>query len=355
MAMRFPAFKQIRTRKRKTVIKLVRVDSEEYDRSLFPVTIPSALQGELITGLNVPSILRNKFDQQGIARLGQLQGLEASTFLSWRGFGPTCFSALCIFVRSIRSGEINRLPSPESELTTTTENLSSDILSFPLDKLNLSTLLKSQFKSQFRIETVQDFLNAYDHGRLARPGIGTKMLQQIFAEIESLTKRGSQNYLEQITLENQSFLRLIVLAKEKLTKREQIIFDHRFVPLEGANLTLEALAQQFGLTRERVRQIEKGLVTKFQSGTLREFGWAIRRKAIELFKQPDNEFTFDQFMASDFFNGYSQTDSKVPAPVMFLDKVFYGTFTIDKKKILLTETTRRKLHLTNASTSFVHL
>jgi hypothetical protein len=341
MTMRFSAFRQIRNRTRKSIIKLVRVDGENYDRSLFPVNIDPTIQDELIGAVAVPSILRNKFEQQGITRLGQLQGLDTSTFLSWRGFGPTCFTILCGFLSSLRSGELNKLPLQEFEQVIDASEPSPDILSFPIDKLNFSTLLKTQLKNQFELHTVQDFLEGYQNGKLSRPGIGTTTIQQIFKEITTLSQVGANSYQENISLDSIPFIQIISLARAKLTPREQLIFDHRFAPFNARFLTLESIAQQLALTRERVRQIEVVLVKKLQSGTLREFGWAIRRNALSLFQNPTDEFTFEQFIVFDFFRGSTSENSKMPPPVLFLDRVFYSTFSVTKNTIQLTDNARR--------------
>lgn len=348
MAKRFTAFRKIRNHE--TTVKTVQLDSFEFDQSLFPVKIPTEIQDEFIDRLAVPSILRNKFYQQGISHLGQLSGLEASTFLSWPGFGSKCLSVLCGFLRSLQSGQVQRLPYstdgqnlPDIEFEQITKpNLSSDVLMFPLTKLNIPTLIKTRLKEQYGIETIENFLDKYENGALSRPGIGTRTIQFVFKEILALSRLGSNSYLEEITLDNQSFLRLVSLAKGKMTGREQLIFDHRFVPFTVEFLTLEAIARQLGLTRERVRQIEKDLVKKFQSGTLREFGWAIRRNALRIFKAPTDEFTFNQFISHNFFQGCTLSSAKIPFPIRFLDKVFYSTFKITDNTIKLNQNVARR-------------
>ncbi len=362
MTIRFSAFRQIRTpsrrvRKRKviTLSNSTILDPNNYDHSLFPVSIDATMRDEQIARIRVPSILHNKFKQQGIIRLGQLDGLDASTFLSWYGFGKTCLTALCVFLDSLRSGQLNMLPERVKKLTHTefvpsvsANELSPNTLDFPIYNLNLSTRLKTHLKTsyylrsrQVTLERVQDFISAFDSGKLSPHGIGFKSIQQIFNEIESLHKLGSRDYLEHVVLDNQSFLSIILLAKNKVDLRERLILECRFAPFNSSFLTLEVIAQQLGLTRERVRQLDKALIKKFQSGTLREFGWAIRRNALKLFQNPTAEFTFEKFIASNFFRDCTSGDSKLPVPILFLDRVFYATFSITKNTIQLTENARR--------------
>lgn len=314
----------------------------EYDPTLFPVSIPSHLLDDTIDGLSVPSMLQNKFDQQGIFKLSQLQGLDVSAFLSWRGFGAKCLVALSSFLCDVRTGSPSRPKNSDFDRLTIGQ-LPPDVLNFPFSKFNLPTILKTRFGKQFRIESVRDFIERYESGVLSRPGIGQRTIELIFTEMQILVRDGITAYLTQITLDNQNFLRLIALAKESLPHREQIILDHRFVPVDGDFQTLETIARQVGLTRERIRQLEKALVKKFQSGNLRELGWAIRRNVLRLFPSGSEEFTFDEFMSKDFFQGCAPTGAKVPAAVIFLDRVFYSTFRVSKTKIGLNENTVRRI------------
>ena len=62
---------------------------------------------------------------------------------------------------------------------------------------------------------------------------------------------------------------------ETLNPRERLILEQRFGLVDGQDHTLEELAQQFKLTRERIRQIEAKALRKLRhpsrSETLRSF------------------------------------------------------------------------------------
>lgn len=361
MKTRFPAFRLIRTRpkrrRKRKVIQLpnpVVIAPNFYDKSLFPINIDPAIQEEPISRIMIPSILHSKFKQNGITHLKQLQGLDASTFLSWRGFGSVCFTALCIFLESLRAGQLEilheriiKLHKAEFVPPFSLNQLSPDTLKFPIEKLNLPIILKTHIKTSNKlcqrevvINTVFDFITAFESGKLGSTWIGQRV-RQIYEQIDTLQKIGPQAYLENETLDNQTFLCIVSLSREKLDSREQLIFDHRFVPINKGFLTLEAIARQLDLTRERVRQLDNAIVNKFKSGNLREFGWAIRRNALKVFTKPEDEFTFEQFLSHSFFRGCTAIDSKLPAPILFLDRVFYATFIITKNTILLSNNAKR--------------
>lgn len=48
----------------------------------------------------------------------------------------------------------------------------------------------------------------------------------------------------------------------KLTQREMQIFELRYGLADGSSRTLEKVAQVFGVTRERIRQIEAKIIWK---------------------------------------------------------------------------------------------
>ena len=61
---------------------------------------------------------------------------------------------------------------------------------------------------------------------------------------------------------------------ENLTSREKLVIQLRFGLSDGKNRTLEEIGNMMGLTRERIRQIEKKAISKLRGlediGNLRE-------------------------------------------------------------------------------------
>lgn len=75
---------------------------------------------------------------------------------------------------------------------------------------------------------------------------------------------------------SQDFLKHQLLAVlETLSSREALVISMRFGLTNGSSCTLEEIGQHFGLTRERIRQIEEKVMKKLRhpsrSQTLREF------------------------------------------------------------------------------------
>jgi hypothetical protein len=317
----------------------------EFDPDLFPIRIPPEFYDEQLSQLVIPPILRSKFDQHSITRLGHLDGMTRDQLLAWPGFGWTFLGALCHMLSSMKVGQLKRLPLPKSETIRASE-LPHEVLEFDFEMLNLSTLFKSHIRNQLGVRTVSSFLQAYESGKLSRPYFGGTAIEQAYREIATLEEIGSERYIKEVSLESRSFLQLIEAIRERLSPRERIIFDHRFCPLTDDLLTLEVLGRQLDLTRERVRQIEKALVKQLQSGLLRELGWLVRRKVIALFAPQIDRLDFHTLLDNSFFAGCPWTTTSTPAPFVFLDMVFYSTFSVDKSSVSLNEAIQRRRNFT---------
>jgi hypothetical protein len=338
MRNKFSAFKKLRQNARSPV-------HFEFDPSLFPIKVPTQFHDEILSRIVIPSILRNRFDIHCITRLGQLDGMNSGQFLAWPGFGQVCLGALCSLLVSLRNNKLIRIPLPKSE-TVEMFDLPHDVLAFEFGNLNLSTPIRSHIGLQLGIRTVSDFLLAYENGKLSRPYFGTVAIEQVYEEIATLAEIGTGRYLAEISLETRTFVQLVQEIRNKLSAREQVIFDHRLCPLDRDIQTLEILGKRLDLTRERVRQIEKTLICRFQSGSLREFGWLVRRKVIALFAPCTTRLDFHTLLASPFFVGVRWTLSSTPAPFVFLDMVFYSTFNVGNDTISLNQTIQRRRNFT---------
>lgn len=313
----------------------------EFDPALFPVDIPTEIEDELLPNLQIPGILKNRFAQNSVTHLAHLRGLTPEEFLGWRGFGSTCMQALCSLLANARTGNIAKSLSARYEALSR-NSLLPDILSFPFHKLNITSLLRSQLRHEFDINTVVDFLDAFEAEKFSRPGWGTRTCELVLAEIATLDRLGAEKYLSDVSLDTRSFLEIIHLIRQRLPSRELVILDHRFFPADGQFVTLDVLGHRLKLTRERVRQLEKALVRSFQSGKLREMGWLIRRKTLELFKEGVQEMRFEALLVDRFFAGVPITNYKGFAAFVFLDRVFYSTFTVKDDKSVLNKRVKHR-------------
>lgn len=338
MKTRFSAFRRIRVSRKP-------LEVFQHDASLFPIRIAADVQNESIAQLAIPSLLKNKFNQNAITRLGQLDGMTPEQLLSLRGFGPTCLKVLSQMLIVLRDGKLSKLPATEYKTLSKLE-FTPDVLAFQFDKINMPTLFKSQLRGQFHIQTVSDFIGAFESGELSKRYVGSKIFSQVWPEIALLVERGTSTYLKEVSLDSRTFLEIVQIIKNKLSQREHLIFQHRLCPIQCEVLTRDELGKELGLTRERIRQIETRLVKQFQIGKLREIGWLIRRKTLEIFTPPVSQLGFHELLNSVFFAGVQWRDSSVPAPIVFLDRVFYPTFTIDKSSVSLNKTIQRQRNFT---------
>lgn len=341
MKNKFTAFRRLRDNVSHKPLRQIKkqrpeldVQSIEYDRTLFPINLPPEYHEERLDFIEVPPILRDKLHRKTFSCLGELQGLEPKDFFSWKGFGINCFSVLCNFLSELRQKGPTKLPISTLERIDK-RDLPTDVLEFPLSKLNLSKILKTRFHYQFGVATIANIFDTLEHGTLSTGGVGLRTLEHLGNEIATLVKVGSQRYLADYSLEQQSFLKLIEIAKQKMDWREKLIFDTRFLPIDNNVLMLEEIARNVDLTKERVRQIEKQLVKRFQHGTFRELGWIIHRRAIDIFKSAEDELSFESFLSDNFFAGTIPSEAKLPSPINFLNKVYYATFNIGKTRISL--------------------
>ena len=76
---------------------------------------------------------------------------------------------------------------------------------------------------------------------------------------------------QEVLFENMELERMHQLL-EKLDQREARILKLRYGLGTGESMTLKAIGKKFGLTRERVRQMEQQALQKLQRIMAREFG-----------------------------------------------------------------------------------
>ena len=343
---KFTHFRRLRDNGNHRRIKLIQLQpadqknqAVDYDHSLFPIKLHPAYLEERFDFIEVPSILRNKFDDLGLQYLGEIQGLNSSDFLFRPGFGTTCFQVLCEFLSDIQQKGPTKLPIVDLEKLHKQE-LPDDTLKFPIDKLNLPKILKLRICDQFGVFTIGGFLDALEKGKLSKKVVGLNTMRLIEHELSILMSVENQQYLADYSLEQQSFLKLLENAKQGMDWKEKIVFDSRFLPMENDFSSLEEIAQNINLSIEGVRRIDKKLIKRFQGGNLKEIGGIIRRRAIDIFKSINIVLSFESFLADNFFKGITPSETPLPPPINFLKKVFYSTFNVGRTGISLKTYTR---------------
>jgi len=92
------------------------------------------------------------------------------------------------------------------------------------------------------------------------------------ARFADLLSSGDED-IDQVIIEGELLSKLrskIPLFSRKLNDRERNIFEKRI--LSESPMTLQAMADEYGLTRERIRQIEQKLIKKLRSFMASDFG-----------------------------------------------------------------------------------
>lgn|SRR3989338_7861029 len=85
-----------------------------------------------------------------------------------------------------------------------------------------------------------------------------------YTEIQQLTARNSEPVTPELALQAKQFRGAIAQALRTLTPREERILRMRFGFETGEETTLQAVAETFGLTRERIREIEAKALRKLK-------------------------------------------------------------------------------------------
>ncbi len=338
---KFTHFKRLRDNGNGKGIKLLQprpknqgVRSVDYDPSLFPINLPLEHLEERFDNIEVPDILRNKFYNQGLRRLGELQGLLPVNILAWPRFGANYFRVFCEFLSQLRKKGPTKLSVPILEKMHK-QDFQNDTLKFQIDKLNLPIILKLRLYNQFGALTIGEFLDGLEKEKLPKKIVGLNALRLIGHELTILESVGSQRYLAEYSLEEKSFLNLIEISKERMNWIEKVVFDTRFLTIENDIPSLAEIARNVNVSIEGVWRVEKKLIKRFQNGNLKEIGSMIRRRTIEVFKSTHLVLSFESFLSDGFFTGITPSEAPLPPPINFLDKVFHATFNIGRKGISL--------------------
>ncbi|MBU0519667.1 hypothetical protein KJ564_12115, partial [bacterium] len=277
----------------------------QHSENIFPIKIPEYLINKNIADLNIPTRLEFQFQDHRIKKLGQLNGMTADDFLAWRGFGNQLLNHLILMVLSIPKIEhvnpnrinllhLRRKPSID---------LSESVFEFPFKHLSLPVALKTDLLNNLDIDTVSDFVQECINGKLSTLSI--RDIIAIWQEVILLIENGCVCYTKDISVEPDDFLELIERLRYSLNDREKYVFDHRIFPYRNELESLEEVGEQFNLTRERVRQIEKKTIKNIRLGKHRKYYWLVRRKILDTFQADSDFLKYDELFETDFFSCFS--------------------------------------------------
>lgn len=158
---------------------------------------------------------------------------------------------------------------PASMQTLTSNNTTgrdiSDVLKSVPKPLLARSVNEVEFPKRFRnkleelkCETVGDLLKV-NFDELVGKNLGARTVEVAGEAVTQFISR-KEKQIKMVTLREQ-----MRGFTDEIPAREARIFEHRF-GLNGQRLTLEAVGGKFGLTRERVRQIEAAMFTMFAKG-----------------------------------------------------------------------------------------
>jgi RNA polymerase primary sigma factor len=113
-----------------------------------------------------------------------------------------------------------------------------------------------------KLETLTQPLFVSLETEIGLPEEGSGTLKEILEDKETTSP------LESAQIKNQH--RQVAKLLAKLTKRERVVITMRFGLDDGEDKSLRAIGQMFGLSRERVRQIESMALQKLHRWTAKK-------------------------------------------------------------------------------------
>jgi hypothetical protein len=231
------------------------------------IFIPSAFRGRLIKTFGLSVRLANVLEYKNIHLVGELHGLDYEDFLGWRNCGRKTVIELQNLVGGLQSGS-DEIALREQQPTQVTSLLVVPPLArdLKLSELPVSVRLEKilqkcgyQSLGNLNVVDVNDLLSIKNCGR------------KCILELRELIRRAGAG--EFSAIENNdliSNLREVVNAIDRgfarLAGRDRKIYKARLFGNNGRPRTLEDVASEFKMTRERVRQIVKVAVQKIRRG-----------------------------------------------------------------------------------------
>lgn len=177
-------------------------DRLDKETKLFYIQIPQKYKDYYIEYLDMSVLLKNKFRQHSIYRLGQLDGMILSQLHAWGGFGSPLLSKFLKILKSIKNDELVTIYGPEYE-NLMTGNLSRDILLFPIDRLNLPLAIQDELRKAFDVSLVGEYIDILYRGLLSTQKITKEAADIIWQNILKLIKIGPDKYLENVCLDSE--------------------------------------------------------------------------------------------------------------------------------------------------------
>jgi len=248
------------------------------------IFIPISERGRSLRTLTVSVRLSNVFGQAKLHLLGDLHGKTYREIGRYRNCGRKTLDELRNVIRQIQIGEFQYPVGGES--TSTDPNIvsvSTGVRNVLLEELPVSARLENVLRA-CGYRTLGD-LHGCDLRELSKmENCGRKSIFQLnqllrWAEAGEFTPAPSTSVNDPLT----SAIRLIDVGMGSVSERDRAIVTQRLFGDKGESTTLEEVGEQFGMTRERVRQIVRHAFEK-----VRRSGGPVLARALEAVANQQN-------------------------------------------------------------------
>lgn len=245
-------------------LRLCLTVSDLVDNEFDPIFIPTTERGRLVAEFPLSVRLANILQVAGVKLVGDLQGRSLAEFARVRNCGKTTLEELQGIVRRLQLGSSESRPPDVPRRDPDILQISDALQEVSLQELPLSVRLATVLSS-CGYKKLADLDGAHLGDLLRVKNCGRKTI----AELRALLQRAEAGeFTAEPAVDFDEALSTIVgsidAAMRKLQGRNRKIVEERLIGNRGESRTLEDVGDEFGMTRERVRQIVKGTCEKMR-------------------------------------------------------------------------------------------
>jgi len=231
-----------------------------------PIFIPSEERGQLIAAFPLSVRLANVLEAANVRLSGDLHGRSFTQIAGVRNCGKKTIDELREIVRSLQIGGSEAPPPPALRRDPNVLQVSSGIREVLLSEVPLSVRLGNVLRAFGHVRLGD--LHGVNTSDLAKVrNCGRKCIVELrellqSAEAGEFTAKPVGDFAESLRV----VARAIDYGLKKVGARNRKIFEQRLFGNDGEPRTLESVGDEFGMTRERVRQIVKLVLARIRLG-----------------------------------------------------------------------------------------
>jgi Sigma-70, region 4/Bacterial RNA polymerase, alpha chain C terminal domain len=246
--------------------------NDEFER----IFIPVPERGCSIREFSLSVRLAHVLNAAGVKLVGDLNGRSFGEFARVRNCGKRTLDEIAAFVRTLQLGTSESSPAISPTRDPDILQVSEGILDISLKEIPLSVRLAGILRSA-GFEKLRDLHGTDMHDLLKVKNCGNRSILELRellrrAEAGEFTAGPTGGFAEGLV----TIIRSIDVGMRKLAARDRKIVEERLLGNRGESRTLESVGHEFGMTRERVRQIVKGACEK-----IRRAGGPVLARALE--------------------------------------------------------------------------